>query len=198
LVGWGCCSTESGRVALKWLPMLLCMTRIAAWGCVLVQRGCSLVWMFYGVVFRLVHSPLGMHLLLSASTGSFLVAVLCRLFVVLWRLLLSLRGGLRVPCVSAFLGAGALRLLCQFGGWRLCCASCAYRPSCWLLAARSSSRQEQMASADRAVHMIMIIISGSACSTGGVHSQAWSTSGIGLGSKSGRGYYNPSWSTDRQ
>jgi hypothetical protein len=32
-------------------------------------------------------------------------------------------------------------------------------------------------------------ISGSACSTVGVHSQAWSTSGIGrLGSKSGRGY----------
>jgi hypothetical protein len=29
-----------------------------------------------------------------------------------------------------------------------------------------------------------IIISGSACSTGGVHKQAWSTSGIGLGSKS--------------
>jgi hypothetical protein len=35
--------------------------------------------------------------------------------------------------------------------------------------------------------IIIIIISGSACSTGGVHSQAWSTSGIGLGSKSGRG-----------
>jgi hypothetical protein len=34
-----------------------------------------------------------------------------------------------------------------------------------------------------------IIISGSACSTGGVHSQAsWSKSGIGLGSKIGRGY----------
>jgi hypothetical protein len=33
-----------------------------------------------------------------------------------------------------------------------------------------------------------IYISGSACSTVGVHSQAWSTSGIGrLGSKSGRG-----------
>jgi hypothetical protein len=33
-----------------------------------------------------------------------------------------------------------------------------------------------------------VIISGSACSTVGVHSQAWSTSGIGrLGSKSGRG-----------
>jgi hypothetical protein len=35
--------------------------------------------------------------------------------------------------------------------------------------------------------LIIVIISGSACSTGGVHSQAWSTSGIGLGSKSGRG-----------
>jgi hypothetical protein len=34
---------------------------------------------------------------------------------------------------------------------------------------------------------IDIIISGSACSTGGVHSQAWSTLGIGIGSKSGRG-----------
>jgi hypothetical protein len=35
---------------------------------------------------------------------------------------------------------------------------------------------------------LITIISGSACySTGGVHSQAWSTSGIGLGSKSGRG-----------
>jgi hypothetical protein len=34
----------------------------------------------------------------------------------------------------------------------------------------------------------MVYISGSACSTVGVHSQAWSTSGIGrLGSKSGRG-----------
>jgi hypothetical protein len=32
-----------------------------------------------------------------------------------------------------------------------------------------------------------IIISGSACSTGGVHSQTRSTSGVGLGSKSGRG-----------
>jgi hypothetical protein len=32
--------------------------------------------------------------------------------------------------------------------------------------------------------IIIIIISGSVCSTGGVHSQAWSaTSGIGLGSK---------------
>jgi hypothetical protein len=37
-------------------------------------------------------------------------------------------------------------------------------------------------------HDIIIIISGSACSTVGVPSQAWSTSGIGrLGSKSGRG-----------
>jgi hypothetical protein len=36
--------------------------------------------------------------------------------------------------------------------------------------------------------LLVIIISGSACSTVGVHSQAWSTSGIGrLGSKSGRG-----------
>jgi hypothetical protein len=34
----------------------------------------------------------------------------------------------------------------------------------------------------------LLYISGSACSTVGVHSQAWSTSGIGrLGSKSGRG-----------
>jgi hypothetical protein len=33
----------------------------------------------------------------------------------------------------------------------------------------------------------IIIISGAACSTGGVHSQTWSTSDIGLGSKSGRG-----------
>jgi hypothetical protein len=31
------------------------------------------------------------------------------------------------------------------------------------------------------------VIIGLACSTGGVHSQAWSTSDIGLGSKSGRG-----------
>jgi hypothetical protein len=37
-------------------------------------------------------------------------------------------------------------------------------------------------------HYDVIIISGSACSTVGVHSQAWSTSGISrLGSKSGRG-----------
>jgi hypothetical protein len=36
--------------------------------------------------------------------------------------------------------------------------------------------------------IINIIISGSACSTGGVHSQAWSASGIGLGSKSGALY----------
>jgi ABC-type microcin C transport system permease subunit YejB len=36
--------------------------------------------------------------------------------------------------------------------------------------------------------LVSIYISGSACSTVGVHSQAWSTSGIGrLGSKSGRG-----------
>jgi hypothetical protein len=40
----------------------------------------------------------------------------------------------------------------------------------------------------RAPAIIIFIISGSACSTVGVHSQAWSTSGIGrLGSKSGRG-----------
>jgi hypothetical protein len=31
---------------------------------------------------------------------------------------------------------------------------------------------------------VRIIINGSACSTSGVHSQTWSTSGIGLGSKS--------------
>jgi hypothetical protein len=38
------------------------------------------------------------------------------------------------------------------------------------------------------VMLFYVIISGSACSTVGVHSQAWSTSGIGrLGSKSGRG-----------
>jgi hypothetical protein len=35
----------------------------------------------------------------------------------------------------------------------------------------------------------IFIISGSACSTGGVHSQAWSTPGIGIGSKSGRGAF---------
>jgi hypothetical protein len=36
--------------------------------------------------------------------------------------------------------------------------------------------------------VFFLYISGSACSTVGVHSQAWSTSGIGrLGSKSGRG-----------
>jgi hypothetical protein len=29
--------------------------------------------------------------------------------------------------------------------------------------------------------IIIIIISGSTCSTGGVHSQTWSTSGVGLG-----------------
>jgi hypothetical protein len=110
-------------------------------GCVLVQRRCSLVWVFYGVVFRLVHSPLGLHLVLSAPTGSFLVAVLCRLFVVLWRLLLGLRGGLRVPCVSAFLGAGASLHACRC----VLCVVCTLRAKSFLKATVDSTGTSQTA-----------------------------------------------------
>jgi hypothetical protein len=55
----------------------------------------------------------------------------------------------------------------------------------WIAASRCA--QSVMANDDYSAGGDGIIISGSACSTGGVHSQAWSTSGIGLGSKSGRG-----------
>jgi type IV secretory pathway TrbD component len=49
----------------------------------------------------------------------------------------------------------------------------------------ASFRQLGTDSLHNGIHYYYIYISGSACSTVGVHSQAWSTSGIGrLGSKS--------------